>query len=75
MKKGKELGAYTIAFTGLGGEVTGVADYRFVVNSTDTPRIQEAHITAGHIVCELVEEKLYKKHGNTMGLPKYRERF
>lgn len=71
LKKGKELEAYTIVFTGTGGKVLEVADYALKVNSKDTPRIQEAHITAGHIICEFVESKLYNKHGKTMGLPKY----
>lgn len=35
------------------------ADYLINVPSTDTPRIQEAHITIGHVVCELVEKKIF----------------
>lgn len=31
------------------------------VPSTDTPRIQEAHITIGHIICELVEAEIFGK--------------
>ena len=34
---------------------------RDIVPSTDTPRIQEAHITIGHIICELVEEEIFGK--------------
>jgi D-sedoheptulose 7-phosphate isomerase len=51
----------TIGFTGAsGGKMKDVSDYLFNVPSTDTPRIQESHILIGHIICELVEEKLFK---------------
>jgi D-sedoheptulose 7-phosphate isomerase len=33
------------------------------VPSTSTPRIQEAHITIGHIICHLVEEELFGQGG------------
>ena len=36
-----------------------VSDYLINVPSTDTPRIQESHIMLGHIICELVEAKLF----------------
>jgi len=35
------------------------SDYLFNVPSIDTPRIQESHILIGHIICQLVEEKLF----------------
>ena len=50
----------TIALTGeTGGKLKSVSDYLLNIPSTDTPRIQESHIMVGHIVCQLVEEKLY----------------
>ena len=50
----------TIAFTGAtGGKLKEISDYLFNVPSTDTPRIQESHIMIGHIICELVEAKLF----------------
>ncbi|HYK44033.1 MAG TPA: D-sedoheptulose 7-phosphate isomerase [Parafilimonas sp.] len=50
----------TVGFTGAtGGKMKDVTDHLFNVPSTDTPRIQESHIMIGHIVCELVEEKLF----------------
>jgi D-sedoheptulose 7-phosphate isomerase len=62
MAKGK--GMTTVAFTGKdGGEALRVADYGLNVNSSSTPRIQEAHITAGHIICELVERELFPQGG------------
>ena len=56
----KEKKVITIAFTGsTGGKMKDVSDHLFNVPSSDTPRIQESHIMIGHIICELVEEKLF----------------
>ena len=56
----KEKGMTTIGFTGMtGGQLKAVSDYIINVPSTDTPRIQEAHILIGHIICQLVEEKIF----------------
>ncbi|MBG9378386.1 D-sedoheptulose 7-phosphate isomerase [Panacibacter sp. DH6] len=50
----------TIGFTGeSGGKMKELSDYLFNVPSKDTPRIQESHIMIGHIICELVETKLF----------------
>jgi len=55
----KKLGAVTVAFTGArGGRLASAADLVFKVPSDSTPRIQEAHITVGHIVCDIVESEL-----------------
>lgn len=60
MKKAKELGMVTVAFTGQGGgKMAEFADFLIDVPSTDTPRIQEVHILIGHIICEIVEEELF----------------
>ncbi len=51
--------AKTIGLTGgNGGKLAEMADLVLIVPSDDTPRIQEAHLTIGHIVCELVEKEL-----------------
>lgn len=51
----------TIAFTGeSGGKMKAVSDHLINIPSTDTPRIQESHITIGHIICQLVEEKYFQ---------------
>lgn len=56
----KDKGLITIGFTGLsGGIMKNYSDFLFNVPSTDTPRIQESHILIGHIICQLVEEKLF----------------
>lgn len=58
----KEIGMITVGFTGeTGGKMKGLCDHLLNVPSNDTPRIQESHITIGHIMCQLVEEKLFKK--------------
>ncbi len=43
-----------------GGQMNSMCDYILKVPSNDTPRIQEAHILLGHILCELVEEGLFE---------------
>jgi D-sedoheptulose 7-phosphate isomerase len=56
----KEKNMITIGFTGeTGGKMKELSNYLFNVPSKDTPRIQESHIMIGHIICELVEEKLF----------------
>jgi len=59
IEEARRLGATTVAFTGRAGRLKELADYVLSVPSVDTPRIQEAHITAGHIVCYLVEQALF----------------
>ena len=57
----KGRGMRTVAFTGEnGGKLKELSDYVINVPSNDTPRIQECHIMIGHIICELVEEKVFK---------------
>jgi D-sedoheptulose 7-phosphate isomerase len=51
----------TIAFTGIKGDkFASKATYAFIVPSDKTPRIQETHITLGHILCRMVEEILFE---------------
>lgn len=59
-EKAKEKGLVTVGLTGLtGGAMKPLSDYLINVPSTDTPRIQESHILAGHIICQLVEEQYF----------------
>ncbi len=61
VKKAKDKGMLTIGFTGEnGGKLKDLVDYLINVPSNDTPRIQEAHILIGHIICEIVERELFK---------------
>src|SRR4051794_38492828 len=58
----REKNIITIGFTGeSGGTMKNISDYLFNVPSKDTPRIQESHIMIGHIICELVEQKLFSE--------------
>jgi len=51
-----------IVFTGSKGEkIASKATYSFVVPSDNTPRIQETHITLGHVLCLMVEEILFEQ--------------
>lgn len=53
----------TIAFTGQKGDkLASRCDYVFAVPSSNTPRIQETHITLGHVLCQMVEEILFEAH-------------
>jgi len=59
LEKAKEVGALTIGFTGEQGKsMKKYCDYLFIVPSSDTPRIQEVHITLGHVLAQLVEEMM-----------------
>ena len=52
----KQIGATTVGMTGgSGGKLTALCDFNLVMPSSDTPRIQEAHIFIGHVLCELAE--------------------
>ena len=56
----RNLGLTTVAWTGKGGgKLASLVDHPFVVPSNVTARIQECHIILGHVLCELVEEKLF----------------
>jgi D-sedoheptulose 7-phosphate isomerase len=55
-------GLITIGFTGKdGGGVAPVVDHNLQVESDNTPRIQETHLTLAHAICELVEKRMKAK--------------
>jgi len=57
----KEMGITTVSLTGAtGGRMKENSDYCLNVPSSDIPRIQEVHILIGHIICELVEQKMFE---------------
>ena len=59
-EQARTMGITTVAFTGEGGgKMKDLSDILMNVPSNDTPRIQECHITVGHIICQLVEEALF----------------
>jgi D-sedoheptulose 7-phosphate isomerase len=58
----KKIGMTTIGLTGKdGGEIAKIVDYSLNVSSGNTPRIQEVHITVSHVICELVDVKLFQR--------------
>ncbi len=59
MERAKELGMRTVALTGINtDDLVSVSDVIISVPSASTQRIQEAHITVAHIICELIEDAL-----------------
>ncbi len=57
----KAKGMITISFTGsTGGKLKKLSDVLINIPSDDTPRIQEGHITLGHIICQFVEEIYFR---------------
>ena len=63
VRDAKTQGIYTVAFAGKdGGKLASLADISLVVKSDTTARIQEAHILAGHILCQLVDYILFQRH-------------
>ena len=59
--KGRELGMTIVGLTGSGGgKLKPLCHHCLEVPSNDTPRIQEVHITIGHLLCELVEKALFQ---------------
>ncbi|MFH1457729.1 MAG: D-sedoheptulose 7-phosphate isomerase [Candidatus Omnitrophota bacterium] len=59
IKQAKKMDIKTVVLTGTNGlELAKCADVFLVVDSSVTARIQEAHITIGHILCELIEDAL-----------------
>lgn len=61
VEQARRQGVATMALTGeSGGQLAPLADLALRVPSSDTPRIQEAHITIGHILCDLVEAALVR---------------
>jgi len=60
LEKAKDKGAITIGFTGQKeNKIEKIVEYCLKIPSFDTPRIQEGHITVGHIICYLVEKELF----------------
>lgn len=58
----KEQRMISVAMTGeTGGNMNGKSDVLINIPSTDTPRIQEAHMLLGHIICEQVEARLFPR--------------
>lgn len=62
LKECKEKGIITVGLTGeKGGIMAQMCDYCIKIPSNETPRVQEAHILIGHIICAVVEEAIFGK--------------
>lgn len=60
LETAKKNGMKTVVLTGgTGGKMARLADFVFIVPTKHTPRIQETHITLGHVICEMVDEELF----------------
>ena len=59
LRAARKMGLTTVGFTGAGGRMVELSDYCVTIPSHDSARIQESHITAAHIICELVERSLF----------------
>ena len=60
VRAAREIGIKTVALAGRdGGKLAEMADLALVVTARSTQRIQETHITIGHILCELIEDALF----------------
>ncbi len=61
IEQAKAMGVFVIGLTGeSGGKMKESCDVLLNVPSTDTPRIQEAHILIGHVICEIIENNLFQ---------------
>jgi len=62
LEMAKKMGMITIGLTGKdGGKIAQMVDYSLHVSSHSVPRIQEVHITLGHVICEMVDLKLFQR--------------
>ena len=65
IKVARDMGIKTIGLTGKGGgKMAKMVDILLNVDSDVTPRIQEVHITAGHIICDLIDHILFQGAGS-----------
>ena len=68
LQAARELGLQTLALCGRdGGEMAQLADLSLIVRSRNTPRVQEVHITVGHVLCDLVDYQLYPEKFDEKG--------
>jgi len=60
VEKAKEMRILTVGFLGRdGGKLAELVDHSLIVKSFSTPRIQEVHITLGHVLCDFIEKFLF----------------
>ena len=60
IKKANQMEMVTIGFSGSdGGFMKDICKYNLIIPSNNTARIQEAHILVGHVICKLIEQKIF----------------
>ena len=60
IEKANSLGVISVGLSGVdGGEMQSLCSIMINIPSKETARIQESHILVGHIICELIEDKLF----------------
>lgn len=63
LKEAKKMGVICIGLTGgRGGQMDGLCDILLAMPSMLTPKIQEAHLVVGHIICGIAEEQIFGSH-------------
>jgi D-sedoheptulose 7-phosphate isomerase len=61
MKVAREMGLKTVALAGGdGGQLAKLADIALIVEAQSVPRVQEVHITIGHVLCDMVDRMLFQ---------------
>jgi len=58
IRRARQQGLVTVGFSGDGGPLLRETDHCIVVPSKTTARVQEMHILAGHVICDIVEQDL-----------------
>lgn len=71
IKAAKAIGATTVGFTGSAGDLKDLVDIPIAVQSTFTPVVEEAHLILIHIICGVVEERLFSETGVQIRTPDY----
>ena len=62
LDQAKKMGLITIGMTGKdGGDMAAIVDHHLNVSSNATARVQEVHITVGHVICQMVDLKLFQR--------------
>jgi D-sedoheptulose 7-phosphate isomerase len=62
LRQAREGGLGTVGFTGAAGEgMAPLCDLLLRVPAAETPKIQEAHITLGHVICGLIEARIFPR--------------
>ena len=60
VKMANSLGMLSVGMSGaMGGKIKGLCQHNIIIPSSNTARVQEAHILVGHIFCQIIEEQLF----------------